>query len=169
MMHVLVVVAECHRIDGIVRSGYNPALQDFLGRRAMWPRSRLRCVGERQPGGVDDTVTPHQRYGNLRKKNDINKSGKNQKRQNGMKMKSTWVGPRTHCQPERKAEISGTTHSIDSSQRNMVSASTSPNHTFKLGVRFSPISSNMATSPPPFNYENTKKKRQKLNWRTRTE
>lgn len=68
MMHVLVVVAECHRIDGIVRSGYDPALQDFLGRRAMRPRSRLRCVGERQPGGVDDTVTPHQRYGNLRKK-----------------------------------------------------------------------------------------------------
>jgi len=65
MMHVLVVVAESHRIDGIIRSGYNTALQDFLGRRAMRPRSRLRCVGERQPGGVDDTVTPHQRYGNL--------------------------------------------------------------------------------------------------------
>ncbi|KZR97957.1 Uncharacterized protein APZ42_006888, partial [Daphnia magna] len=40
---------------------------------------------------------------------------------------------------------------IHSSQRNMVSASISPNHTFKLRVRFSPMNSSMVTSPPPFN------------------
>lgn len=32
----------------------------------------------------------------------------------------------------------------------MVSASTSPNQTFKFAVKCSPVSSNMATSPPPF-------------------
>lgn len=34
----------------------------------------------------------------------------------------------------------------------MVSASTSPNHTWRLGVKFSPESSNMATSPPPLRW-----------------
>ncbi len=87
MMHVLVVVAESHRIDGIIRSGYNTALQDFLGRRAMRPRSRLRCVGKRQPGGVDDTVTPHQRYGNLfGTKNRMSSINLEKKKTNGMKM-----------------------------------------------------------------------------------
>ena len=32
----------------------------------------------------------------------------------------------------------------------MVSASTSPNQTFKFAVKCSPVNSNMATSPPPF-------------------
>lgn len=32
----------------------------------------------------------------------------------------------------------------------MVSASTSPNQTRRFGVKFCPVSSNMATSPPPF-------------------
>ena len=35
---------------------------------------------------------------------------------------------------------------------NIVSASTSPNHTRKNGLKFSPINSNIATSPPPFSY-----------------
>lgn len=34
----------------------------------------------------------------------------------------------------------------------MVSASTSPNQTRKFGVKFCPVSSNIATSPPPFSY-----------------
>lgn len=38
----------------------------------------------------------------------------------------------------------------------MVSASTSPNHTCKDGVKLSPVNSNIATSPPPFKFnENT--------------
>ena len=35
-------------------------------------------------------------------------------------------------------------------QEYTVSISTSPNHTLKLGVKFLPLSSNMATSLPPF-------------------
>ena len=35
---------------------------------------------------------------------------------------------------------------------NIVSASTSPNHTLRTTVKFSPISSSMATSPPPFSW-----------------
>lgn len=31
----------------------------------MWPRARLRRVGEGQCGGVDDAVVPHQRDGDL--------------------------------------------------------------------------------------------------------
>lgn len=37
----------------------------------------------------------------------------------------------------------------------MVSASTSPNQTRRFGVKFCPVSSNMATSPPPFNCTQT--------------
>lgn len=69
----------------------------------------------------------------------------------------TCRGCRTHLQPALKAEISGTTQNMLSSQRNMVSASTSPNHTFRLGARNSPLSSNMATSPPPFNCQTNRK------------
>lgn len=41
----------------------------------------------------------------------------------------------------------------------MVSASTSPNQTRRFGVKFCPVSSNMATSPPPFSCRRKKKKR----------
>merc|ERR1739847_254211 len=62
----------------------------------------------------------------------------------------TCVGERTIFQPSLKAEISGTTQNMLSSHRYIVSASTSPNQTLRLGVKFSPFSSTMATSPPPF-------------------
>lgn len=41
----------------------------------------------------------------------------------------------------------------------MVSASTSPNQTRKFGVKFCPVSSNIATSPPPFNWIGGEQKR----------
>lgn len=62
----------------------------------------------------------------------------------------TCNGCRTHLQPALNAEMSGTTHNILSSHLYIVSASTSPNHTRNTGVKFSPVRSNMATSPPPF-------------------
>lgn len=58
----------------------------------------------------------------------------------------------THNHSPRNCDISGTTHSNVSVQRYIVSASTSPNQTCKCGVKLSPLSSNMATSPPPLRF-----------------
>lgn len=118
------------------------------------------------------------------------------------KVTGTWTGCRTHLQPSRNAEMSGTTQSILSPHLRrkhkhkaifrtetsswvasnqyqervsdthppptvddiksftkylyIVSASTSPNHTRKLGVKFCPVSSSIATSPPPFSCNSQK-------------
>lgn len=101
----------------------------------------------------------------------------------------TWTGCLTQRQPSLKAEISGTTQRTLSlhlkrdrwkmqrfEQFNhltlmwarikkkkthlyMVSASTSPNQTLRVGVKLYPDSSNIATSPPPFNLAQTHKYR----------
>ena len=79
-----------------------------------------------------------------------------------MRCVPTCSGCRTHLQPARKAEMSGTTHSMLSSERNIVSASTSPNHTLNDGVKLSPLISSIATSPPPFNCNCKRRKKLKL-------
>lgn len=56
----------------------------------------------------------------------------------------------TQSHSPRNSWMSGTTHSSVSLQRYIVSASTSPNQTCSEGVKFSPDNSSMATSPPPF-------------------
>lgn len=56
----------------------------------------------------------------------------------------------TQSHSPRNFWMSGTTHNSVSLQRYMVSASTSPNQTCSDGVKFSPESSSIAESPPPF-------------------
>lgn len=58
----------------------------------------------------------------------------------------------THAHSPRNCDMSGTTHNNASAHRYIVSASTSPNHTRSCGVKLSPDSSNIATSPPPFKF-----------------
>lgn len=50
----------CVSVGGVVSGA-----QDGPGCAAVRPRARLRRVRERQSGGVDDAVVPHQCYGNL--------------------------------------------------------------------------------------------------------
>lgn len=58
----------------------------------------------------------------------------------------------TQSHSPRNSWISGTTHSKASAHRYIVSASTSPNHTWRFGEKLSPVSSSIATSPPPFKF-----------------
>lgn len=53
------------RIRCVSAGGVVGGAQDGSGCAAVRPRSRLRRVRERQGGGVDDAVVPHQCYGNL--------------------------------------------------------------------------------------------------------
>lgn len=113
---------------------------------AVRPRTWFRCIREGQTGGINYSIVAHQRNGHLRGLTYLQGP---LKVKFIVRIKRIYIGKPTQSHSPRNCEISGTTHSNVSVQRYMVSASTSPNHTCRCGVKLSPLSSSMATSPPP--------------------
>ena len=63
MMLLLLLVGHVVVPDRV--AGCATSSQNFLGRWAVGPGTRLWRVGKSQPRGINDTVTPHQRNGHL--------------------------------------------------------------------------------------------------------
>lgn len=146
---------------------------------AVWAWPWLRCVGEGECRGVDDAVVAHQSDGNLdglpdpapslTERRDIRNHAENAlaapththtiKTCTILNSHKTFTfKPPTHR--EARSEMAVFTihshytryNSVRLAHLYMVSASTSPNHTLRFAVKFCPVSSSMATSPPPFSY-----------------
>lgn len=124
----------------------------------MGARPRFRGVGEGQGGGVDDPVVADERDGDLDRLSHpappLPEGG--DIRHHAQDALATSEGADGG---DVSKDAGGDTkrRKLTHLYLYMVSASTSPNHTLRLGVKFCPVSSNMATSPPPFNFDtNTK-------------
>lgn len=133
---------------------------------AVWSWPWLRCVREGKAGGVNDPIVTDQSYWNLDWLPDppptfsecrnvwdhaehalstsVEETHTTEKHFQG-RHSSAWTVWSPH------PPNSGRQGSSISQYLYIVSASTSPNHTRKFGVKFCPVSSSIATSPPPFN------------------
>lgn len=144
-------------------------------RGAVWPqngpssaavRSRpwFRGVGEGEGGGINDSIVADQRDGDLHWLSHPAPTlpeGRNVRHHTQDALSTSYGADRWDIawvlKPSSQCRLTNiNTHLY------IVSASTSPNHTLRLGVKFWPVSSNMATSPPPFNFTQPKQTKRVL-------
>lgn len=138
----------------------------------MWPQNGprgtavgsgpwFRGVGEGEGGGVDDSIIADQRDRDLdwlsHPAPALPEGGNVRHHTQDALSTSNETGEWDMAYVFRPLAHS-CAHTDTNTHLYMVSASTSPNHTRRLGVKFCPVSSNIATSPPPFNLTQTYKK-----------